>query len=636
MTNRIYDAPVSIAADAPAITLTDAGNVLVTSEIKNTVGTAIQATGAQSILIGTAGSVIGRINALDLQGASNSVYNQGTITAGSGKAIIGGSGADTIINTGTINFAPSATGTVLIDLGDGADFYDGIKGTATGGLIKLGAGNDTAFGGAQAEIFSGGSGHNSIDGGGGIDTVEYADATVGVSINLGGESAQWGGNSDTLVNIESVIGSDHNDTIVGSSGNNTLEGGKGDDTLEGGSGDDTLDGGDGNNTARYSSFLDARVDLSISGPQERTGYGRDTLIDIVNLEGGSGDDTFIGNGENNRLVGNSGDDTLTGGKGNDTLDGGSGQDMAIFSGARAHYTITTKSDGSVEVFDSRGAQGDGVDILKDIRLVKFADQTVALNNRAPSNITLTTTSVAEDTAVGTTIASLRSSDPDGDSLTYTLVDAAGGPFGLNGTDLVLRNALDFETSSSHAIAVRVQDAYGGLFTKTLTLNVRNVLETIPLVKRGTSKDEQVVGESGNDKLYGLSGSDQIFGQDGNDTLYGGAGNDVLDGGNGKDVFVFDLKPTARTNLDHMQNFVAKDDTIHLSKKIFSKLAKKGVLSKDAFVIGDRVHDKEDRIIYYKKGGGLFYDPDGTGKAKAVQFASIDKNLGITHKDFWVI
>ena len=634
MTNRIFDTPLSVGSADPAITLTDAGNTIIDNEIKNTVGTAVRATSTQNILIGSAGIVNGRTRGLDLEGTGSRIYNEGTISAGE-IAIKGSSGADIVINNRTIKLNESPTGTVLINLGEGADFYDGMNGTATGGLIKLGAGNDTAFGGAQAEIFSGGSGHNSIDGAGGIDTVDYAEATAGVSVNLGGESAQWDGNSDTLVNIESVIGSDHNDTIVGSSGNNTLEGGKGDDTIEGGSGDDRLVGGEGRNTARYSSFLDAWVDLSISGPQERTGYGRDTLIGIVNLEGGSGDDTFIGNHEDNRLVGNSGDDTLTGGGGNDTLDGGTGLNMAVFSGARAHYTITT-SDGTVQVSDSRGAQGDGVDILKDIRLVKFADQTVALNNGAPSNNTLTIPSVAEDAAVGTTIASLRSSDPDGDSLTYTLVDAAGGLFGLNGTDLVLRNALDFESSSSHAIAVRVQDAYGGSFTKTLTISIRNVVETTPLVKRGTAAGEQVVGESGNDKLYGLGGNDQIFGQDGNDTLYGGAGNDVLDGGNGKDVFVFDLKPTARTNLDHMQNFVAKDDTIHLSKKIFSKLAKKGLLSKDAFVIGDRVHDKEDRIIYYKKGGGLFYDPDGTGKAKAVQFASIDKNLGITHKDFLVI
>ncbi|MCD6072285.1 MAG: hypothetical protein K0S42_2801, partial [Microvirga sp.] len=373
MTNRLIETAVTTDANTPAITLMDPGNVIVAAAVTNTVGTAIEAIGAQSILVATAGSVIGQVNALELQGASNSVYNQGTITAGSGKAIIGGSGADTIINTGTINFATSATGTVLIDLGDGADFYDGIKGIATGGLIRLGSGNDTAFGGAQAETFSGGSGSNFIDGGGGIDTIDYAEATVGVSVNLSGESGQWAGNSDTLANFENVTGSNHNDTIVGSSGNNILKGGDGDDTLEGGYGDDRLEGGAGRNTARYSSFLDARVDLSITVAQSTGGYGRDTLLDIDNLEGGSGADTFIGNGENNRLVGNAGNDTLTGGGGNDTLDGGSGQDMAVFSGASGEYTITRVDQTTVTIADKNQTR-DGTDTLKDVRLVKFSDK----------------------------------------------------------------------------------------------------------------------------------------------------------------------------------------------------------------------------------------------------------------------
>jgi serralysin len=49
-----------------------------------------------------------------------------------------------------------------------------------------------------------------------------------------------------------------------------------------------------------------------------------------------------------------------------------------------------------------------------------------------------------------------------------------------------------------------------------------------------------------------------------------------------------------------------------------------------------VRDKEDRILYHKKGGALFYDPDGTGSAKAIQFATITKNLAIKAKDFYVI
>jgi Ca2+-binding RTX toxin-like protein len=635
MTNRIYDSANPLPTPGATLVLSD-GNTIIDLEVKNTVGTAIQATGAQSILVGTAGSVIGQVNALDLQGVSNSVYNQGTITAGSGKAIIGGSGADTIINTKTINFAPSATGTVLIDLGDGADFYDGIKGTATGGLIKLGAGNDTAFGGAQAEIFSGGSGSNSIDGGGGIDTADYSDATVGVSVNLGGEFAQWGGNSDTLANIENVNGSALDDTIVGSSGNNTFRGGAGNDTLEGGYGDDSLDGGAGNNTAHYSSFLGAWVDLSKSGSQSTGGYGTDTLIDIDNLEGGSGADTFIGNHEDNRLVGSSGNDTLTGGGGNDTLDGGSGQDMAVFAGASADYTRANNPDGSV-TFTDRQAGRDGADTLRDVRLVKFSDKIVALTNSNPTNVVLSSTTAFEDKAVGTILGTLAGSDPDGDALTYSLVSNPGGFFGLNGsgTGLVLLKALDHETAAQHAIMVQAEDKYGGVLTKTFTITVLNVLETNPLVRYGTSKGEQVVGESGNDRLFGLSGNEQLFGQIGNDKLTGGKGNDTLVGGAGKDVFVFDQKPSVKSNLDYIQDFNPKDDIIHLSRKFFTKLSK-GTLSSKAFVTGNQFKDEDDRILYYKQGGALFYDRDGSGSAKAIQFANLAKGLKISHKDFFVI
>ncbi len=636
MTNRLIETAVTTDANTPAITLMDPGNVIVAAAVKNTVGTAIEAIGAQSILVATAGSVIGQVNALELQGASNSVYNQGTITAGSGKAIIGGSGADTIINTGTINFATSATGTVLIDLGDGADFYDGIKGIATGGLIRLGSGNDTAFGGAQAETFSGGSGSNFIDGGGGIDTIDYAEATVGVSVKLSGESGQWAGNSDTLANFENVTGSNHNDTIVGSSGNNILKGGDGDDTLEGGYGDDRLEGGAGRNTAHYSSFLDARVDLSITVAQSTGGYGRDTLLDIDNLEGGSGADTFIGNGENNRLVGNAGNDTLTGGGGNDTLDGGSGQDMAVFSGASGEYTITRVDQTTVTIAD-KNQNRDGTDTLKDVRLVKFSDKIIALTNNSPTNVFLTSTSAFEDKAVGAVVGSLAGSDPDGDALTFSLASNPGGFFGLNssGTGLVLLKALDHETAAQHTIMIQAEDKYGGVFTKTFTITVHNVVETTPLVRYGTSKGEQVVGGSGNDRLFGLSGNDQLFGQLGNDTLSGGKGNDTLVGGAGKDVFVFDQKPNVKSNLDYIQDFAPKDDTIHLSRKFFTKLSK-GALSSKAFVTGNQFKDEDDRILYYKQGGGLFYDPDGSGSAKAIQFANLAKGLKISHKDFFVI
>ena len=181
---------------------------------------------------------------------------------------------------------------------------------------------------------------------------------------------------------------------------------------------------------------------------------------------------------------------------------------------------------------------------------------------------------------------------------------------------------------------RCRIAYGGEFTKSFTITIRNVVETNPLVRTGTAKAETVTGESGNDRLFGLGGNDQLSGQIGNDTLTGGTGNDTLFGGDGKDVFVFDQKPAA-SNRDAVADFLPVDDVVHLSRKFFTKLSK-GTLSSKAFLIGDHFKDKDDRILYLKKAGALFYDPDGSGSAKAIQFASIGKNLKITHKDFFVI
>ena len=50
----------------------------------------------------------------------------------------------------------------------------------------------------------------------------------------------------------------------------------------------------------------------------------------------------------------------------------------------------------------------------------------------------------------------------------------------------------------------------------------------------------------------------------------------------------------------------------------------------------RAHDRDDRIIYDKDSGVLYYDADGTGSAKAVAFTTISKNLSMSHKDIYVI
>ncbi|MET0427788.1 MAG: cadherin domain-containing protein, partial [Microvirga sp.] len=559
------------------------------------------------------------------------VINSGTIT-GFDKAVVGGSLADRVINSGTIKLAAGAPGVTVMDLGNGDDLYDGGSGIVTG-IVKLGDGNDTAYGGAQAETFAAGFGVNVIDGGGGDDTISYADAASGVFVNLALTARQFTvASSDTLLNIEAILGSDQADSLSGNGFSNTLTGGSGDDTLDGAFGDDRLDGGAGLDTARFSGSLGATVDLSKTGAQG-TGYGTDTLVGIENLEGGSGADSLAGNDGANRLVGGAGNDTLAGGGGNDTLEGGTGQNTARFSGAKAEYAVT--GDGAnASVTDLAGR--DGQDTLKDVRLLQFTDGIVALRNGAPTDVFLSTTSVLESAAPGATVATIFGTDPDNDIISYTLVADAGGLFSLNGSKLVLTRSLDYETAKLHAVTVVARDPYGATSTKTLTLTVRNVVETAPLQLKGTAAGETLSGESGNDLLQGFGGNDYLYGEAGNDILRGGAGNDVVFGGAGRDEFVLDTRPNARRNVDSFVDFAKGQDRIDLVKSIFKAIGRKGGLAKDAFHPGNHAADAQDRILYDRKSGGLFYDPDGTGHAAAIQIAALQKNLKLSHKDFFVI
>ena len=75
------------------------------------------------------------------------------------------------------------------------------------------------------------------------------------------------------------------------------------------------------------------VDLSTTGSQNvGAGQGNDTLSNIQNLIGGSGNDRLTGDTGDNVLKGGAGDDTLEGGAGNDTLYGNDGNDK-LYGGA---------------------------------------------------------------------------------------------------------------------------------------------------------------------------------------------------------------------------------------------------------------------------------------------------------------
>jgi Ca2+-binding RTX toxin-like protein len=155
---------------------------------------------------------------------------------------------------------------------------------------------------------------------------------------------------------------------------------------------------------------------------------------------------------------------------------------------------------------------------------------------------------------------------------------------------------------------------------------------------GDAGSNTIVGNSGNNVIKGFGGNDLLKGGAGNDLIYGGVGNDKLYGNAGKDAFVFDTKPNKTTNKDTIVDFSVRDDTIRIDNAVFTKVGSNGTLKLSAFwsSTSGKAHDSNDRIIYDKDGGQLYYDADGSGKGAAVQIAQLSKNLATTYKDFYVI
>ena len=153
---------------------------------------------------------------------------------------------------------------------------------------------------------------------------------------------------------------------------------------------------------------------------------------------------------------------------------------------------------------------------------------------------------------------------------------------------------------------------------------------------GNAYDNLLAGGRGDDDLSGGGGNDRLQGGAGADMLVAGAGRDVMTGGAGADSFVFDTAMSA-ANRDTITDYNVAADTIRLENAIFRGMAD-GALSGAAFAsnTSGNAGDRSDRVIYETDTGKLYFDRDGTGSAAKVHVATLDKNLGLTHADFFVI
>ena len=325
----------------------------------------------------------------DIENLIGSAYNDtlwgneadNRLTGGDGDDVLyGGAGRDTAV------YENAAAG-VMVDLaagtatGQGSDRLYGIE-NIVGSTY-----DDTLKGDDGSNWLVGFAGDDTLDGAGGVDTVNYSYASQGVSVDLGAGTATGEG-SDALVAIEDAVGSAHDDIIVGSSaanrltglaGNDSISGGDGADWLGGGSGDDTLIGGGGADSL-CGNDGDDRLEGDDGQDTLAGGAGMDTLRgggDADILRGEAGGDVLDGEAGDDVLSGGDGDDLIRGGGGNDTLSGGSGIDTVDYGGA-SHRVIVSLEAGS--------GVGEGTDRLVDVENVFGSGYADTLWGNAVANV----------------------------------------------------------------------------------------------------------------------------------------------------------------------------------------------------------------------------------------------------------
>jgi Ca2+-binding RTX toxin-like protein len=300
-------------------------------------------------------------------------------------------------------------------------------------------------GGADFFVFADGAtltGSGSIDGGAGVDTLDYSAYTDSVNVDAGTATGTKFPNG--VANIESAIGGSANDTLFGRSGVNAiLKGGPGNDLLQGGTGNDTLDGGPGNDTLiggagddlaiwndgdgddtfdggvgandravvngspgagdRFRiDFVANRVKLARSLPLGATlsitkteqlavngGGGSDTITASVELSrvigltlnGDTGDDTLVGSSGADILNGGDGNDTIIGGARGDTIDGGAGDDTITWNDGDGDDTIAGGAGTDTTRVNGADGAGDRWDVAP-------VGARVAIRRAAPLTATL--------------------------------------------------------------------------------------------------------------------------------------------------------------------------------------------------------------------------------------------------------
>jgi Ca2+-binding RTX toxin-like protein len=482
-------------------------------------GVAIDGFGFQDTLINI--TVVVGTSQNDVMRGSDLIRRQEDVfQGGAGNDFLNGGGGRDEVRYDRDHTSGAAQGvTVNLATGFAIDGFGDTDTLVSIEMVRGSAFGDTLIGGNAAsddyEGFTGSKGNDSINGGSGFDEVRYAGdlnrgGFAGVTVNLATGTAIDGfGDTDTLSNIEGVLGTLQADNLIGNGGANVFRALKGNDTIDGAGGDDLVS---------YEiedlnlGTLGIVVDLATGSATDTFG-DTDTLISIENVVGSAFADRITGDAVANTLVGRAG---------NDTLDGAGGNDTVAFAGIALEY-----APGGVIVDLAAGRATDNFGDTDTLISIENAIGTAGddtLSGSASANVL---------SGGGGTNRILGQDGDDtlmgGDGLSF-LFGGAGADLLLGGTgydvatyndavygDLIinLANSTLNTGSATGDTYVSVEGVLGGLGNDVIT---------------GNASANALRGWDGNDSILGGDGADQLYGGLGSDTLAGGFGADELDGG----------------------------------------------------------------------------------------------------------
>jgi Ca2+-binding RTX toxin-like protein len=222
---------------------------------------------------------------LDLGDAADEATLRSTDYARNSAA--GGAGDDRL-TTAPDSYASSLDGGDGDDVLTGGDEDDNLTGGGGADSLTAGRGRDTLIGDGEGASPS----PDALAGGGGEDTVWYADRTEPVEVDLAAGAGGQAGEGDKIDGVEDIVGGLGGDLLAGNDapnliygewlegapkGGDVILGRGGKDRLEGAQGPDSISGGDG--------------DDDLSGSLGKDAY-----------DGGAGDDTIDADDRHHREI----------------------------------------------------------------------------------------------------------------------------------------------------------------------------------------------------------------------------------------------------------------------------------------------------------------------------------------------